>query len=137
MAAPGHRREPEPAARSGRSARELDELVVARLTGVARRHAPGRQRTQAETVAAVAELAEIAGGHGDLLAEVAGLLVGYYRYTGEEAKAEAAAQYCIEAGADLGLISRWAEVGRCRAAAAQEVAGAGPGGCGDNPGEPI
>jgi hypothetical protein len=98
---------------------EGDELTVARLTGAARRHAPGREPTRAETAAAVAELREIADGRADLLAEVAGLLVGFYRRTVEELKARAAAGYCIAAGADPDLIPRWIEVGRRRAAAAQ------------------
>jgi hypothetical protein len=130
-AAPCRRREPSPAARIDRSAPELDELTVARLTGAARRHAPGREPTDAETAAAVQELTEIADGRGDLLAEVAGLLMGYYRRTAEEARAEAAAHYCIAAGADQGLISRWIEVGRRRAAAARQSSGTGHGGADD------
>jgi hypothetical protein len=98
---------------------EADELTVARLTGAARRHAPGREPTRAETDAAVAELREIAGGRADLLAQVAGLLVGFYRRSVEELKARAAADYCIAAGADPDLIPRWIEVGRRRAAAAR------------------
>jgi hypothetical protein len=101
------------------SAPEADELTVARLTGAARRHAPGRESTRAETAAAVAELREIADGRADLLAEVAGLLVGFYRRTAEELRARAAVGYCIAAGADPDLIPRWIEVGRRRAAAAQ------------------
>ncbi len=111
---------------------ELDELTVARLTGAARRHASGREPTGAETAAAVTELTEIAGGRGDLLAELAGLLVGYYRHTAEQARAEAAAYYCIASGADLDLIPRWIELGRRRAAAAQRTAGTDPGGCEDS-----
>ena len=84
---------------------------MARLTGAAWRHASGREPTGAETAAAVRELREIAGGRGDLLAEVAGLLIGYYRRTAEEPKARAAAYYCIAAGAGLELIPRWIEVG--------------------------
>ena len=74
------------------------------------------------------ELTEIAGGRGDLLAEVAGLLVGYYRRTAEKARAEAAARYCIAAGADLDLIPPWIEVGRHRGAVARRTAGTGPDG---------
>ncbi len=82
------------------SARERDQLMVPRLTGAAWRHAPGREPTGAETAAAVAELREIVGGRGDLLAEVAGLLIGYYRRTAQEPRARAAAYYCMAAGAD-------------------------------------
>ena len=59
---------------SARAAPDVDELTVARLTGAARRHAPGREPTETETAAAVEELREIAGGRADLLAEVAGCL---------------------------------------------------------------
>jgi hypothetical protein len=108
-------------------ARERDQLTVARLTGAAWRHAPGREPTEAETAAAVRELREIAGGRGDLLAEVAGLLIGYYRRTAGEPRARAAAYYCIAAGAGLELIPRWIEVGCSRAAAARLIPPAVPG----------
>jgi hypothetical protein len=111
---------------TGQAARELDQLTVARLTGAAWRHASGREPTAAETAAAVRELREIAGGRGDLLAEVAGLLIGYYRRTAEELKARAAAYYCIAAGAGLDLIPRWIETGCSRAAAARLIPPAVP-----------
>jgi hypothetical protein len=106
---------------NGSSGRERDRLTVARLTGAAWRHASGREPTGAETAAAVRELREIAAGRGDLLAEVAGLLIGYYRRTAEEPRARAAAYYCIAAGAGLELIPRWIEVGCSRAAAARLI----------------
>ena len=112
---------------SGPAAREMDQLTVARLTGAAWRHASGWEPTGAETVAAVRELREIADGRVDLLAEVAGLLIGYYRRTAEEPRARAAAYYCITAGADLELITRWIEVGCSRAAAARLIPPAVPG----------
>ena len=108
------------------AARELDQLTVARLTGAAWRHASGWEPTGAETAAAIRELREIAGGRGDLLAEVAGLLIGYYRRTAEELKARAAAYYCIAAGAGLDLIPRWIETGCSRAAAARLIPPAVP-----------
>jgi hypothetical protein len=116
---------------TARAAPEADHLTVARLTGAARRHAPWREPTEAETVAAVEELREIAGGRSDLLAEVAGLLLGFYRWSVEETKARAAARYCIAAGADPDLIPKWIAVGRSRAAVAREPPAAGhrrPGG---------
>jgi len=105
---------------------ESDQLVVARLAGAAQRHAPWREPTEAETATAVTELREIAGDRGDLLAEVAGLLTGFYRRTGEEARARAAAHYCVVAGAQLDEVPRWIEVGRCRAAAALRCRSAAP-----------
>jgi hypothetical protein len=109
------------------AARERDPMIVARLTGTAWRHASGRAPTGAETAAAVRELREVIGCRGDLLAEVAGLLIGYYRRTGEEPKARAAAYYCMAAGADLDLIPRWVELGCSRAAAARQIPPAVPG----------
>lgn len=109
---------------------EADQQTVARLTGAAGRHAPGREPTAAETAAAVEELREIAGERGDLLAEVAGLLIGFYRQTNQERKAEAAARYCIAAGADPELIPQWIEEGQSRAAFARQPPHAGP----DEPG---
>jgi hypothetical protein len=105
-----------------RPAAELDRLTVARLAAVARRDAPGRRPTEAETEALARELREIAGDRADLLAEVAGLLLGYYRRTAEEPRARAAAHYCVAAGADPSLIPRWIEMGRRRAAAARQPA---------------
>jgi hypothetical protein len=100
-------------------ARERDRLTVARLTGAAWRNASGPGPGGTEAAVAVQELREIAGRRNDLLAEVAGLLIGYYRQTAEEARARAAAYYCIMAGAGLDLIPRWVEVGCSRAAAAR------------------
>ena len=111
---------------SEEAARERDQLTVARLTGAAWRHAAGWETTGALTATAVRELREIAGGRGDLLAEVAGLLIGYYRRTAEELKARAAAYYCIAAGAGLDLIPRWIETGCSRAAAARLIPPAVP-----------
>lgn len=111
---------------SGCPQAELDRLTVARLAAVARRNAPRQRPTGTETAAAAGELREIAGDRTDLLAEVAGLLLGYYRQTAEEPRARAAAHYCVAAGADQGLIPRWIEVGRRRAVAARQRARAGP-----------
>jgi hypothetical protein len=109
------------------SAREQDRLTVARLTGAAWRHASGWEPAGTASAAAVRELREIAGARSDLLAEVAGLLIGYYRRTAEELKARAAAYYCIAAGAGVELIPRWIEVGCSRAAAARRIPPAVPG----------
>ena len=111
---------------SERPVPDADQLLVARLTGAAQRHAPWREPTAAETAAAVEELREIAGDRADLLAEVAGLLTGFYRRTMEELKAQTAAHYCIAAGADPDLIPHWIEVGRCRGEVARQSPHTGP-----------
>jgi hypothetical protein len=57
-----------------------DGILVAQLHGTARRHADrwwgGRELTEAGHDAAVAELRELAAGRADLLAHVAGILLG-------------------------------------------------------------
>jgi hypothetical protein len=122
-------RRPSPAAgdMNELSARERDRQTVARLTGAAWRNASSREPDEEQADVAVRELRGIAAGRGDLLAEVAGLLIGYYRQTAEERKARAAAYYCIAAGAGLELIPRWIEVGCSRAAAARLIPPAVPG----------
>jgi hypothetical protein len=90
---------------------------VARLSGIALRHARWREPTGDETAAAVAELREVAGHRRDLLAEEAGLLLGYYQDELGEPQAQAAAHFLIAAGADESLIPQWAEEGRRRAEA--------------------
>ena len=104
---------------------DRDQLTVARLTGAAQRHAPWREPTQQETAAAVEELREIAGLREDLLAEVAGLLIGFYRGTAEEVRAWAAARYCRAAGAEPDLIPGWIAEGERRGAYARQDACAG------------
>ncbi len=108
------------------SGREPDPLTVARLTGAAWRNAPEREPDEPEVAMAVRELREIAADRGDLLAEVAGLLIGYYQRTAQEARARAAAYFCIAAGAGPELIPRWIEVGCSRAAAARLIPPAVP-----------
>ena len=96
-----------------------DRLLVARLTGVAQRHARWREPTEAETVAAVADLQAIADGRADLLAEVAGILLGASEDELDEPRARAAAQLLVAAGANEALIPQWMEEGRRRAGAAR------------------
>ncbi len=115
---------------SGHRACDPDQLTVARLTGAAQRHAAWREPTQREptqqeTAAAVEELREIADPRADLvapdlLAEVAGLLIGFYAGTAEEPRARTAAGYCRAAGADQDLIPRWIAEGKRRAACARQ-----------------
>ena len=81
------------------------------LCGMPRWHEP----TEGETAAAIAELREIAGDRPDLLAEQAGILLGFHEGGLDEPRAKAAASFCIAAGADQGLIPRWVKVGRERA----------------------
>ena len=67
--------------------------------------------------AAVTELQEIANGRGDLLAERAGITLGFYARENRDEwsrKALAAALF-IAAGADLTRLTEWIAVGQERA----------------------
>ena len=92
-----------------------DRLIVARISGVAMRHACRREPAVDEMAAAVAELCEVAGDRPGLLAEEAGILLGFHEGGLEEPRARSAAQLLIAAGADESRIPGWAGEGRCRA----------------------
>jgi hypothetical protein len=73
-------------------------LVVAGLTGAARRHAGWGQLTEPETTAGAAGLREILAGRDDgpwPLAEVAAILTGFSEGAPGQAKAKAAAELYI------------------------------------------
>lgn len=96
-----------------------DRIVAARIAGITRRHARGRALTGAEEAAALVELAVVADGRVDLLAEQAGLAVGFHERDDDAPVYLQIAQLCIKAGADMALISQWIDEGRRRAAAAR------------------
>ena len=86
-----------------------DKALLAEITGVARRLlllGPGK---------VAATLSQVAQGRADLLAESAGLAIGANEGGRDETRHLQAAQLCIDAGADLGLIPQWVEEGRRRA----------------------
>ena len=99
---------------------DRDRLLIARLDGIARRHARWGGLTEAEKAAGVTELHGVAGDRRDLLAEVAGLALGTAEGKGQEyqARGQAIAELCRMAGADESLIPQWHQVGRQRAAMA-------------------
>jgi hypothetical protein len=99
---------------------QADRLLVAELYGEAHRRAQWRDLSEAEEIAAVAELRELAGGRADLLAEVAGILEGTSEGELDEALARQAAGLCRAAGADPEAIPAWAAEGRRRRAAADQ-----------------
>lgn len=83
---------------------QADRILTAQLHGEAKHHARWRELSEAELAAAVAELRELAGGRGDLLAYVAGILEGTSEGQLNEPLARQAAQLCRAAGADLEAI---------------------------------
>ena len=96
-----------------------DRMLVAEIFGEARHHARWRPLTEAEETAAAAGLRALAGGRGDLLAEVAGIFEGTSEGELDEPLARCAARLCRRAGADESLIPQWVQEGRRRAAAAR------------------
>lgn len=98
---------------------DRDRLLVARISGIAKRHAQWRAPTEAEIAAAVAELREVAGDRPDLLAEEAGIVLGFHEGGLDEPRAKAAARLLIAAGAGESLIPQWIQEGRRRSEAAR------------------
>jgi hypothetical protein len=96
---------------------QADRILVARLSGTAGRLSRWGALDDAQADAGAANLRELAGGRGDLLAEVAGLCLGTAESKGPEyvAKGEAIARLCRAAGADPEAIGGWTEEGRRRA----------------------
>jgi hypothetical protein len=91
-----------------------DGIITAQLAGTAKRHA---SRKPLDVEAAVTELREIANGRADLLAERAGVTLGFYaRENRDEWPCKAlAAALLIAAGADLTRLTEWIPVGQERA----------------------
>ena len=96
-----------------------DRLTIARLAGTARRHARRPEPGSAQHDTAITELAGIAAGRADLLAEVAAIEAGAHHGDMNEAMHLRAAQLCIDAGADTARIPHWAAEGQRRAAQAR------------------
>ena len=97
---------------------QADRILTAQLHGEAKHHARWRKLTEDEEAAAVTALRELAGGRGDLLAYVAGILEGSSEGQLNEPLARQAAGLCRAAGADPEAIPAWIEEGRRRRAAA-------------------
>ena len=72
-------------------------MTAARIAAVTRRHARGRALTGAEETAALTELAEVADGRVDLLAQHAGLTVGFHEHDSDAPIYLQIAQLCIQA----------------------------------------
>jgi hypothetical protein len=98
---------------------QADRLLLAELTGEARRCARWRELTEDEEYAAVAALRELAGGRADLLAECAGIFEGASEGELDELRSRQAARLCRLAGADEAAIPAWIEEGRRRREAAK------------------
>jgi hypothetical protein len=92
-----------------------DGITTAQLAGTAGRYV---SQKPLDVDAAVAELREIADGRGDLLAERAGVILGFHdedARDGRWPRRALEAALCIAAGADLTRLTEWIAVGQERA----------------------
>jgi hypothetical protein len=95
-----------------------DHLLVTPIIAPTTSCAPGWRLTAEEEATAVAELKQAAAGWAALLAECAGLALGYGGHQLDAARYRNIAELCVAAGVDQALVEAWIEVGRQRASAA-------------------
>jgi hypothetical protein len=95
-----------------------DPPLITRAAGPAAPPALSWRLTADEEAAAVAELQQAAAGWAALLAECAGLALGYGEHQAGAARYRQITGLCIAAGADETLVEAWIEIGRQRASTA-------------------
>jgi len=95
-----------------------DRLLVTPIIAPATPSTPGWRLTAEEEATAVAELKQTAAGCTALLAECAGLALGYGEHQPGAARYRHIAELCVAAGVDQTLVEAWIGVGRQRASAA-------------------
>jgi len=98
-----------------------DRLLVAQPARPAAHLASSCRLTADEEAVAVAGLKLVAAGWVALLAECAGLALGYGEHQFDAARYRQIAELCIAAGVDETLIEAWIEVGRQRASTAANL----------------
>jgi hypothetical protein len=98
-----------------------DQLLSARIAGVCSHHGASGQID--DLAAAAAELRKVASDRADLLAEHAGVCLGWAEAVAPilASRFRAEADLCIVAGADPEKIKQWIPVGRERAEAAKQT----------------
>src|SRR5262245_45728076 len=95
-----------------------DHLLVTPSIAPPAPSTPRGRLTADEEAAAVAELKQAAAGWAALLAECAGLALGYGEHQPGAARYRHIAELCVAAGVDQALVEAWIEAGRQRASAA-------------------
>ncbi len=95
-----------------------DRLLVTPATGPATPAAPSGPLTPGEEAAVAAELTQAGPTWAALLAECAGLTLGYGEHHVDAGRYRQIAKLCIAAGVDQTLMEAWIEVGRQRTSAA-------------------
>ena len=84
-------------------------------------HAQASRLTADEAATAAAGLQQAAAGWAALLAECAGLILGYGQNQFDASRYRQIAELCIAAGVDETLIEAWIEIGRQRASTAASL----------------
>jgi hypothetical protein len=95
-----------------------DRLLVTPIIAPTTASTPGWRLSAEEEATAVAELKQAAAGWAALLAECAGLALGYSEHQLDAARYRHITDLCMAAGVDQTLVEAWIEVGRQRASAA-------------------
>jgi hypothetical protein len=95
-----------------------DRLHVTQIATPTALPGPSVQLAANREAAAAAELNQASAGWAALLAECAGLVLGYGEHQSGAARYRQIADLCIAAGIDKTLIEAWIEVGRQRATSA-------------------
>jgi hypothetical protein len=90
----------------------LNRLLVTPTAGPVAHPVPDWRLTPEEEATAVAELTQAGAGWAALLAECAGLALGYGEHQFDAARYRQIAELCIAAGVDETLVEAWIEVGR-------------------------
>jgi citrate lyase beta subunit len=95
-----------------------DQILSAMIEGTARGLATDKEVTEAE---AVRKLRALAAGRADLLAEAAGVSLGFSGDDPTKWATRRAGELCIAARAEQDQLEHWIEVGRVRAEQAKAV----------------
>ena len=95
-----------------------DRLLAPPATGPATLPATGWRLTAEEEATTVAALTQADARWAALLAECAGLALGYGEHQFDAARYRQIAELCIAAGVDETLVEAWIEVGRQRSSTA-------------------
>jgi hypothetical protein len=102
----------------GMSSIAPEHLPITQPTGPATRSARSGPFTPDQQATAAAELKQAAPRWAALLAECAGMALGYGEHQVDAARYRQIADLCAAAGVDQSLIEAWIEVGRQRATTA-------------------
>jgi hypothetical protein len=95
-----------------------DRFLVTPIIAPTAPPTPRWRLTAEEEATAVAELMQAATGWAALLAECAGLALGYGEHQLDAGRYRHIAELCVAAGVDQTLVEAWIEVGRQRASTA-------------------